>query len=155
MDMSERGLSAQSRGLDLSGASCCASGVYDTFEFSGVHEGLRRLRLWIAANGALRLTLRHAAAVAGLEPHYLSRVFRCRVGQTFLQWTRAHRTLWAIRAIETGAYSLDEVAKSVGYRSRRSLERMVRDATGSSPAILQRKGAYLVIETGNYPCEPD
>ncbi len=96
-------------------------GPYPTFEFLGVHKGLKRLRQWVAENGALHLTLKEAAAVACLEPHYLSRAFRRHVGQTFLQWTRGYRIIYAVRAIESGAYPIDRVVKLVGYRDRRSL----------------------------------
>ena len=81
--MDERTSSAASHGLDQE-VACAPSGIYPTFEFSGVHEGLSRLRLWIAVNGAVGRSLREAADIASLEPHYLSRVFRRRVGRTFL-----------------------------------------------------------------------
>lgn len=112
---------------------------YPTFTFSGVHMGLRRLRLWVAAHGALQLTLKDAAEIACLEPHYLSRAFRRRVGQTFLEWTREYRLNWAIRAIKSGQYSIGEVSRMVGYRDRRSLERAVRAYTGDTPGMLQKK----------------
>lgn len=121
---------------------------YPTFTFSGVHMGLRRLRLWVAAHGALQLTLKDAAEIACLEPHYLSRAFRRRVGQTFLEWTREYRLAWAIRAIKSWQYSIDEVSRLVGYRDRRSLERAVRAYTGETPATLQKKSANEIIADG-------
>lgn len=135
--MDERTSSAASHGLDQE-VACAPSGIYPTFEFSGVHEGLSRLRLWIAVNGAVGLTLREAADIASLEPHYLSRVFRRRVGRTFLGWTRQYRTICALRAIESCRYSIGEVSRLIAYRNRRTLERIIKAATGYTPAELQR-----------------
>lgn len=137
--MDQRTLPAASAGVDRRGASQAPLGLCPTFEFSGVHNGLRRLQLWVAVNGALHLSLRQAAQIACLEPHYLSRVFRRRVGRTFLEWTRGYRIIWAVRAIESGQHSIDEVAKLIGYQDRRSLERAVKAVTGKTPAALQSR----------------
>lgn len=47
------------------------------------HDGLVRLQRWVAENDPVTLTLRQAATIASLEPHYFSRVFRECVGETF------------------------------------------------------------------------
>lgn len=141
--MDRRTLPAASVGLDERGASGARLEPCPTFEFSGVHNGLRRLQLWVAINGALHLTLRQAAQIACLEPHYLSRAFRRRVGQTFLEWTREYRISRAVLAIESRRYSIDEVTRLVGYRDRRSLERVVKSVTGKTPAALQKRSATV------------
>lgn len=136
--MDERTLPAGSNRLDRRQERQVPAEPHATFELLGMHKGLKRLREWVAENGALYLTLKDAAEVACLEPHYLSRAFRRHVGQTFLQWTRDYRIIHAVRAIESGLYPIDRVVKLVGYRDRRSLERAIKRATGITPAALLR-----------------
>lgn len=93
-----------------------------TLRLSGKHPALNRLQRWIAANEALKLTLRQAAEIASLEPHYFSAVFRRHVGQSFLEWRRDHRAEVAIRLIKNGGSSMSEIVTMVGYKDRRSLE---------------------------------
>lgn len=109
---------------------------FPTFELLKPHHRLQRLQRWLAAHCVPTLTLRDAATIAGLEPHYLSATFHVHVGVTFAQWTRDHRTAFAVRALGCGHYSIKEAAKLVGY-DRRSLERAVRRATGKTPAEIQ------------------
>lgn len=110
---------------------------HPTFELLKPHKRLQRLQKWIAANGALHLSLREAARIADLEPHHLSAVFHQCIGRTFLEWTRTHRIACAIQALERNQLSIDEVAELVGYESRRSLVRAVKCTTGMTPSEVQ------------------
>jgi two-component system, response regulator YesN len=117
---------------------------YPTFEFRGRNKGLQRLSRWIALHSALRLTLKEAAAIACLEPHYFSRAFHRHVGETFLEWRLRYRVAYAIDAIENGRVPINRIPELVGYHNRRSIERVVKRVTGVTPAVLQRspgKGA--------------
>lgn len=94
------------------------------------HAALRRLQQWAANTSPTGLTRKQAASIASREPHYLSFLFRREMGKTFLSWRREYRTSAAIAALKEGKLSIDEIVKLVGYRSRRSLERAVKEATG-------------------------
>lgn len=115
------------------------SAQFPTIELVRPHPRLRRLQQWIAERSALHLTLKDAAGIAGLEPHYFSHTFHQLVGISFGEWMRKHRAAIAIEALESGQYSIDRVAEFVGYQGRRSLERSVRRSTGKTPAEIQRK----------------
>lgn len=103
---------------------------------------MARLRTWMADHGreALALTLRQAADIAGLEPHYLSALFRDCVGESFRDWRRRVRTMQALQFIQGGSQSIDEAAVAVGYGGRRSLERAVKIMTGKSPGEFKKNG---------------
>ena len=103
---------------------------------------MARLRTWMADHGreALALTLRQAADIAGLEPHYLSALFRDCVGESFRDWRRRVRATQALQFIERESRSIDEAAAAVGYGGRRSLERAVKTVTGRSPGAFKRNG---------------
>jgi AraC-like DNA-binding protein len=109
---------------------------FPVFDLVRPHHGLSRLRDWIAAHGGTRLTRDLAAAIACVEPHHFSALFRRSTGLTFLEWRRKHRIACAVRAMESGEYTIHEVVSLVGYRNRRSLERAIRNATGQTPAAF-------------------
>jgi two-component system, response regulator YesN len=104
-----------------------------------IHAALRRLQQWAANTSPTGLTRKQAASIASREPHYLSYLFRRDMGKTFLNWRREHRTSVAIAALKEGKLSIDEIVKLVGYRSRRSLERAVKEATGRTAGSFKRK----------------
>ena len=104
-----------------------------------IHAALRRLQQFAANTPPTGLTREQAAAIASREPHYLSYLFRREMGKTFTKWRREYRTSVAIAALEEGKRSIDEIVKLVGYRSRRSLERAVKDATGRTAGSYNRK----------------
>lgn len=114
-------------------------GLDDSFElrFCGRHEGLERLKHWVATNGALTLTLEKSARIACLEPHYFSTTFRLRVGESFKQWRCRYRIAWIVREIANDRHSLQEIYLRAGYRDRRAFERAVKRLTGSTPARLR------------------
>lgn len=103
------------------------------------HAALRRLQHWVANASPTGLTRKQAASIASREPHYLSYLFRREMGKTFLRWRREHRTSVAIAALEEGKLSINEIVKLVGYRSRRSLERAVKEATGRTVGSFKRQ----------------
>lgn len=106
---------------------------------SEIHSALQRLQQWAASTPPTRLTRNQAASIASSEPHYLSYLFRRELGKTFVNWRREHRTSVALAALEEGKYSIDEIVSLVGYRSRRSLERAVKEATGRTAGSFKQK----------------
>jgi two-component system response regulator YesN len=104
-----------------------------------IHAALRRLQQWAANTSPTGLTRKQAASIASREPHYLSYLFRREMGKTFVIWRREYRTSVAIAALKEGRLSIDEIVKLVGYRSRRSLERAVKEATGRTAGSFKRK----------------
>lgn len=104
-----------------------------------VHAALQRLQQWAVNTPPTRLTREQAASIASREPHYLSYLFRREMGKTFVNWRREYRTSVAIAALEEGKRSIDEIVKLVGYRSRRSLERAVKEATGRTAGSFKPK----------------
>jgi AraC-like DNA-binding protein len=111
---------------------------WPTFEVPHRHWALMRLQRWVAANGALHLTLRKAASISHLEPHYFSVTFHRDLGLTFREWRQSYRIAFAIGAIESGQVPIKYVVQMVGYRDRRALERAIKRSTGATPAELQR-----------------
>lgn len=121
--------------------------------YAGRHQGLLRLKQWVALRGALSLTLDEAARVACLDPCHFSKVFHSHVGVSFKEWRRSARISWAIMALEEGAHSLADIARLSGYQDRRAFERAVKRLTGETPARIHRgrdkepRGRAVMVET--------
>lgn len=113
------------------------------------HQGLMRLREWIAMNGALDLGSREAATIACLEPHYFSFVFHRHVGITFIEWRRRYRVAYALQAIANDLASIDEIARVAGYSSRRSLERAMKRVVGRTPRSTDCLAGLSVLTTAS------
>lgn len=87
---------------------------------------IAKLRDWTKKNPSRPLTLTLAASVACVEPHYLSTLFRRRVGMTFSKWNQL-RGLYTARAMfDAGERSIESVVQGLGYRDVRSLRRLVQ-----------------------------
>ena len=112
-----------------------------TFRISIAHAGLRRLQRWVAVKGAVTLSLKEAAEIASLEPHYFSVLFHRSVGKSFLEWRRRYRAEAAVRLIKSCDLSVSQAASLVGYRDRRSLERALKAITGRAPSSFKTKDA--------------
>jgi len=119
-----------------------------------IHAALRRLQQWAVNTSPTGLTRKQAASIASHEPHYLSYLFRREMGKTFVNWRREYRTSVAIAALEEGKRSIDQIAKLVGYKSRRSLERAVKEATGRTAGSFKRKRQSDVASTSTTREEP-
>jgi two-component system response regulator YesN len=105
---------------------------------SGRHERLLRLTEWIAKNTALTLTLKEAARITCLEPHYFSQVFRKHVGESFREWRSRYRISWAMLAMDHSPQNINDIIQASGYRNRRAFERAVKRITGMTPGRLRR-----------------
>lgn len=101
------------------------------------HQGLMRLNRWVQEHGAFRMTLKQAARIACLEPHYFSATFREHVGKTFKEWRSRYRVIWAVQAIRLSQHSINEIVQRAGYRNRRALEKGVKRQTGMTPGRIR------------------
>ena len=91
---------------------------------------------YIEDHYAESVTTARVADFVGLERTYLSTVFKRRTGYTLHGYLTTIRLRNAMALIR-GGDKIEAVMLSVGYRSKRSLYRMVRSATGGTPASLR------------------
>jgi len=98
---------------------------------------LSKVFAWVETHGLARLTLEHAAAVAGVEPHYFSSLFRKKVGVTFSAWRLRQRVSVAQTLLRKDVHSIAQIAEAVGYKDSRSLERASKTLSGLTPATFK------------------
>ena len=126
-----------------SGEPANAMAVEDGYKFSLPDTQCKhaaRLQRWLAdGNSAVTLTLRRAAHIAALEPHYFSAAFHRWSGESFILWRRRQRVARAIEALQAGHQPVTDIAILAGYRDRRSLERAITAVTGRTLGQLTNK----------------
>ncbi len=115
------------------------TGVCPQFQLSLLagHQGLLRLKNWIAQHGALNLTLKNAAKLACLSSHHFSAVFHKHTGLPFTVWRQQIRLSWAVKALGSGEYSINDIISLAGYHDRRAFERAVKTHTGCTPGTIR------------------
>ena len=83
------------------------------------------------------LTLSVAAKAAALEESSFSRYFHQVVGVPFRRWRAALRVSRAIELLRETSWSVEDIAKEVGYGDARSLRRAMRHFSGCGPADIR------------------
>jgi transcriptional regulator GlxA family with amidase domain len=92
----------------------------------------------VAGDLSKRVTLADAAAKAGLQREYFSRLFHRRTGMTFASWNARIRVDEAKRLLCVADLSVTAVAASVGYRDLTTFTRVFRRYTRMCPRQYRR-----------------
>jgi AraC family transcriptional regulator len=109
---------------------------------------LRRLEEYIHAHPQRNLTLAELAAVVGLSPHHLTRLFRRHTGQSLHQYVLAQRLHLAKRLLETTNQTITQIAAALGFADHSHLCRQFKRHFGAPPGVLQRERKIVHIEDG-------
>lgn len=92
----------------------------------------------VAGELSKRPTLAQAAATAGLQPEYFSRLFRRLTGATFAEWSARVRVDEAKRLLCVADLSITGIAASVGYDDLTTFTRVFRRHAGVCPRQYRR-----------------
>ena len=79
------------------------------------------------------ITVEQAAAVAGYDRSYFSKLFRETVGMTFHRYLNHYRITEACRLLSDGKLPLSVVAEKSGFASSKILSRLFRDVLDMTP----------------------
>jgi AraC family transcriptional regulator len=101
------------------------------------YQPLRKVEECVRQEGLAGLTLRKAAAVAGMETTHFSDFFHHKVGIPFKDWRRRARIKWAVEMLSTGDNSITQIALEVGFGSLVSFERAFRSLVGTTPRAFR------------------
>lgn len=108
------------------------------------HRPGRRLPGWMAATlerlrDEERVSLAALARAAGVHPSTLARAFRRFQGCSLGEYRRRWRIARALEALRASDLPLAEVAARAGFADQSHLTRVLRAATGLTPADLRRR----------------
>lgn len=103
------------------------------------HTGIRRAVAFVRESAEGPVTLRDAAAAAGLHPTHLARVFRARMGCTLGDYIRRVRAVRALDDMQRHlSWSLSRVAAESGFADHPHLSRVFAETFGASPSDVRR-----------------
>ena len=98
---------------------------------------LRRVCEALAQNPANRYTAAQWAALLGVTPRTLHRLFVRETGMPFSQWREQARLMFALRRIASGEKIID-IALDCGYASQSAFTAMFRRHFGAPPSSFYR-----------------
>src|SRR5262249_15567768 len=87
---------------------------------------LKKIREYFDSNYSEPISLRKAAAIAGLEEKYFSKMFRGHVGIGFKEWTDFIRIQKAMDAMQREDQSVTAVGFAVGFQSAATFQRLFK-----------------------------
>ncbi len=109
---------------------------YAAFDY---YRRLRRVKRYIDRHYAEDVTLRNAASIACLEEKYFSNFFHKKTGVRFCDFLSHVRVEHAKRLLGRDDLSITEIATTVGYHNRRTLERAFKKWTGITPSQFRMR----------------
>lgn len=97
-------------------------------------EKIYQAILYIQSNHNRDLSLDETAGAVGLQPSYLSSMFKKETGTTFLQYLHEERMKHACRLLsENPGLSIEQVARQSGYNTATYFHKVFRSQFGMSP----------------------
>ena len=78
-------------------------------------------------------TLAEAADIAGLEKTYFCKIFREKVGISFVEWLARERVKRAVLMLMNHDHRITDVAFAVGFGDLRTFERAFKKCVGITP----------------------
>lgn len=93
---------------------------------------------YIRDNYSRNITLSEAAALVGVTPEYLSKLFNQKVNVNFVIFLRNFRISIAKRMILSGKYRIQEVAEQVGFKDPKYFNKVFKSVCGISPSEYKK-----------------
>lgn len=105
-----------------------------------LHPGIHRVQDWIVAHPDARPSLDELAAIAGLSPRHLTRVFREATGITPKEFMNRVKLEVAEALLDDPTRTMEGIAEQCGFRDPRHLRRLWKRRHGVSPARSRAGG---------------
>ena len=128
-------------------AACCFS-ASEKKEDNRQLRAVKKVCSYIDENYSSDVSLNDLAELVGLNPSYLSSIFKDIIGVSFSAYLENRRTEEAIRLMQSGTLRISQVAEAVGYSSPNYFSRVFRKRMGMSPEQYRN-----LLENGGEPSE--
>jgi YesN/AraC family two-component response regulator len=99
---------------------------------------------FIEANYHMPITLSDVAQVAGYSPAYLTTLVGSQTGRTVARWIIERRMAEARRLLEKSDWSVEQIARTVGYVNARHFYRQFLQYHGVPPQVWRKEHQLLV-----------
>lgn len=108
--------------------------VIDSLHFSKSHDVIFRAQEYISKHYERAITLEEVAEKVELSPHYFSKVFKERCGQSFIDYVTKFRVEKAKDLMKSKKRNVKEICFDVGYKDPNYFSRVFKKVTGISPS---------------------
>jgi len=98
-----------------------------------------QIRKYVDGNYMDDVSIERMGVVFGVTPTYLSRIFREKTGEKYIDYVTGIRMKKAEELLETQKYSIRRVSEQVGYSSEKYFSRLFKKHFGVSPSQYMRK----------------
>ncbi|MFC5449994.1 helix-turn-helix domain-containing protein [Paenibacillus aestuarii] len=97
------------------------------------HQTVEAVKQYLYESATQMQSLTSVAEQFGMNPSYLSRIFKKITGQSFVQFTANLKIEKAKHLLLNSTLSINEISEAVGY-TERTFGRVFKNVTGSTPA---------------------
>lgn len=109
-----------------------------TERLNGEIKPVRQTKQYIAAHFAEGLTLEIVAAHIGINPSYLSRLFKQHTGEGFNEYVVSVRIEQSKHLLRTTRMNLQTIAENVGYYDPKYFARLFKKTVGITPSEFRK-----------------
>lgn len=98
-----------------------------------------RVKYFVERNYDKKISLNDAAAVVGLSPKYLSRIFKEIAKKSFSQYRLEAKIEIAKELLKDNKYNISQLSYKIGYKNLESFIRQFKKFEGCSPTEYRKK----------------
>lgn len=99
---------------------------------------LSELKKFIIESANVTATTEYAADCFGFNKDYFGRLFRSKLGMTFVEFYKRFRVHYAERLLSTGRYKVRDVSEMLGFASVDYFTTVFKKITGKKPSDLKK-----------------
>ncbi|MGA1867877.1 MAG: response regulator [bacterium] len=100
---------------------------------------IERVKYFAERNYNKKISLNDAAAIVGLSPKYLSRIFKEVTNKSFSQYRLEAKISMAKELLKDKGYNISQLSYKLGYQNVESFIRQFRKLVGCSPTEYRKK----------------
>ncbi|PYI52036.1 helix-turn-helix domain-containing protein [Paenibacillus flagellatus] len=103
------------------------------------HEEINKIIAYIRQNYDAPLTLKSLSRYVSMEEHYVSRLFKKKVGESLIHYLQQYRVEKAKALLTETDLSIGDVGRSVGFANDNYFNKIFKRTTGLTPSEFRKR----------------
>jgi two-component system response regulator YesN len=103
------------------------------------HEEINKIIRYIRQNYDVNITLKSMARYVAMEEHYVSRLFKSKVGENLINYVQHYRVEKAKVFLAESDLSVSDVGCSVGFSNDNYFIKIFKRVTGITPSVYRKQ----------------
>jgi two-component system response regulator YesN len=103
------------------------------------HEEINKIIRFIRQNYDVHITLKSMARYVAMEEHYVSRLFKSKVGENLINYVQNYRVEKAKVFLAESDLSVSDVGYSVGFSNDNYFIKIFKRVTGITPSVYRKR----------------